>query len=36
VKGIEGSYFRSDLFEARRDLMEEWSEFCRTGRPPRK
>ena len=27
VGGVEGAYFRSDLFERRRALMESWSEF---------
>ncbi|MDE0007032.1 MAG: site-specific integrase, partial [Gammaproteobacteria bacterium] len=27
VSGVEGSYFRSDLFERRRALMERWAEF---------
>lgn len=27
VSGVEGAYFRSDLFERRRELMEAWSEF---------
>ena len=27
VGGVEGAYFRSDLFERRRVLMESWSEF---------
>ena len=28
VKGVEGAYFRSDLFAQRRDLMEAWSRYC--------
>lgn len=28
VGGTEGSYFRSDLFELRRAVMESWSIFC--------
>ena len=35
VKGVEGSYFRSDLFEARRDLMQAWCDFCLSGCPSR-
>ena len=27
VGGVEGAYFRSDLFERRRDLMESWADF---------
>lgn len=27
VQGVEGAYFRSDLFEARRGLMQEWADF---------
>ena len=27
VAGVEGAYFRSDLFERRRSLMERWAEF---------
>ena len=27
VAGVEGAYFRSDLFERRRGLMEHWAEF---------
>ena len=27
VGGVEGAYFRSDLFEARRVLMGQWAEF---------
>ncbi|MEY8838946.1 tyrosine-type recombinase/integrase [Cribrihabitans sp. XS_ASV171] len=27
VGGVEGAYFRSDLFERRRDLMEAWGNF---------
>ena len=27
VGGVEGAYFRSDLFERRRHLMESWAEF---------
>ena len=29
VGGVEGAYFRSDLFELRRDLMEAWAAFIR-------
>ena len=27
VKGVEGAYFRSDLFEKRRGLMESWAMY---------
>ena len=27
VQGVEGAYFRSDLFERRRDLMNSWSRY---------
>ena len=27
VGGVEGSYFRSDLFERRRRLMDDWADF---------
>ena len=27
VRGVEGSYFRSDLFELRRELMESWGNY---------
>lgn len=27
VGGVEGAYFRSDLFEARRRLMEDWAQY---------
>ena len=27
VKGVEGAYFRSDLFELRRRVMEAWGEY---------
>ena len=27
VKGVEGAYFRSDLFDLRRDVMERWAGF---------
>ena len=27
VGGVEGAYFRSDLFERRRVLMDSWSKF---------
>ena len=27
VRGVEGSYQRSDLFEARADLMARWAEY---------
>lgn len=29
VAGIEGSYFRSDLFEQRREIMQAWSDFLK-------
>ena len=29
VGGVEGAYFRSDLFERRRALMDSWADFCR-------
>ena len=32
VGGVEGAYFRSDLFERRRRLMDEWATFL-TGEP---
>ena len=28
VGGVEGAYQRSDLLEARRDLMEKWAAYC--------
>jgi len=28
VPGVEGAYFRSDVFDQRRDLMQAWSDFC--------
>lgn len=28
VPGTEGAYFRSDLFEQRRAMMQAWSDFC--------
>ena len=28
VKGVEGAYFRSDLFDARRAVMERWAAYC--------
>ena len=27
VPGVEGAYFRSDLFERRRLLMEQWADY---------
>ena len=27
VGGVEGAYFRSDLFQLRRELMQSWSNF---------
>ena len=29
VKGVEGAYLRSDLFERRRDVMEAWADYVR-------
>ena len=31
VGGVEGAYFRSDLFERRRRLMESWGHFVAGG-----
>lgn len=31
VGGVEGAYFRSDLFERRRRLMDEWAAFITSG-----
>ena len=28
VGGVEGAYFRSDLFDRRRKLMDAWADFC--------
>lgn len=28
VPGVEGAYFRSDLFAARAEMMQAWSDFC--------
>lgn len=28
VAGVEGAYFRSDLFERRRRLMDQWAGFA--------
>ncbi len=28
VGGTEGAYFRSDLFERRRELMQQWADHC--------
>ena len=28
VKGVEGAYLRSDIYDARRVLMAEWGAFC--------
>ena len=30
VKGVEGAYFRSDLFARRRELMGHWANYIRT------
>ena len=27
VQGVEGAYFRSDLFERRRQVMEAWGDY---------
>jgi len=27
VRGVEGAYFRSDLFDRRRTLMDQWAAF---------
>ena len=27
VKGVEGAYQRSDLFERRRSVMQKWSDY---------
>ena len=27
VGGVEGAYFRSDLFQRRRTLMDQWSDY---------
>ena len=32
VGGVEGAYFRSDLFERRRRLMEQWAAYLTGGR----
>ena len=32
VKGVEGAYQRSDLFERRRSVMQKWSDYV-TGAP---
>ena len=32
VGGVEGAYFRSDLFERRRRLMEQWTAYLTGGR----
>ena len=29
VKGVEGAYLRSDLFERRREIMEAWADYVR-------
>ena len=31
VGGVEGAYFRSDLFERRRRLMDAWAHFLAGG-----
>ena len=33
VAGVEGAYFRSDLFAARRQLMQEWGDFVMASEP---
>ena len=30
VKGVEGAYFRSDMLNARRELMQDWAEYIST------
>ena len=32
VGGVEGAYFRSDLFERRHRLMDQWAQFVTGGR----
>ena len=32
VKGVEGAYQRSDLFERRRSVMQKWADYV-TGAP---
>ena len=34
VAGVEGAYFRSDLFEQRRELMAEWGRYLSALAPP--
>ena len=31
VRGVEGAYFRSDLFDRRRHLMDQWASFLTGG-----
>ena len=31
VRGVEGAYFRTDLFERRRKVMDEWGEYVAGG-----
>lgn len=31
VKGVEGAYFRTDLFEARREIMQQWADYLCQG-----
>lgn len=31
---VEAAYRRGDLFDKRRDLMERWAQFCRSGKGP--
>lgn len=31
VKGVEGDYMRSDLFDARREVMRDWASYCIKG-----
>ena len=33
VRGVEGAYFRSDLFERRRRLMAQWASFLTEAKP---
>ena len=36
VGGVEGAYFRSDLFERRREVMQDWSAYLAAGRARRR
>ena len=33
VGGVEGAYFRSDLFERRREVMQDWASYLASERP---